>query len=315
MRIQEIAEKAGVSTATVSRVFSHHPNIREEIREKVFAVARECGYHPRLSTKQRNIVILFPYRAVYPIQSYVEMVLAELSSELAGRGYRVELLPRDNMERLRRIQFCGAVAIGLDPEELKTWDDCYAAPLVLIDRDAPSGVNGIFSIRSDEPQGMALAIGRLAERGCRRVGTIIYGEDGSGNTRIRYDGVVRALRNSGLPADPNLIRFSRNESYVEEIGKFLKLGVDGLFCPGGNAGIVAAYSLGLFGKRVPEDIALIASERSVFSRYASPPQTAISQDYTEQARLAADALDARLSGRDFPQRTVIPYKLILRDSA
>ena len=49
MKIQEIARLAGVSTATVSRVFSLHPNIRDEVRAQVFAVARSCGYHPRLS--------------------------------------------------------------------------------------------------------------------------------------------------------------------------------------------------------------------------------------------------------------------------
>ena len=62
------------------------------------------------------------------------------------------------------------------------------------------------------------------------------------------------------------------------------------------------------------DISLIASERTVFSRYATPPQTTISQNYAAQASAVADALDARLSGQPFPRRTVIPYQLILRDS-
>ena len=100
MRIQEIAEKAGVSTATVSRVFSHYPNIRKEVREHVFAVARECGYHPRLSTKQRNVVVITPYKLVYPVQAYVEMVMTELTRELSMRGCRIEILPHDNLERL-----------------------------------------------------------------------------------------------------------------------------------------------------------------------------------------------------------------------
>ena len=41
MTISEIAKLAGVSTSTVSRVFSHHPNIREDVRNHVFAVARQ----------------------------------------------------------------------------------------------------------------------------------------------------------------------------------------------------------------------------------------------------------------------------------
>ena len=43
MKIQDLAKLAGVSTATVSRVFGHHPNVRSEVRERVLAAARRCG--------------------------------------------------------------------------------------------------------------------------------------------------------------------------------------------------------------------------------------------------------------------------------
>ncbi len=314
MKIQEIAGLAGVSTATVSRVFSHHPNIRDEVREQVFAVARRCGYHPRLSARQRNIAVIAPYKSVYPVQSYVEMVLSELAHELAGRGYRIEILPQDNLEQLRRIPFCGAVGIGTDAELFHDWEARFAGPLVVVDREVPSEAREVYSVRSDEAQAMELAIGCLAENGCRRIGSIIYGLPGSGNTEIRRAGIRRALRRHGLPAADRLIRFATEEGYVEEVGKLLREEIDGLFSPGGNAGMVAAYALSLYGRSVPGDISLVASERTVFSRYATPPQTAISQDYAAQARAVADALDARLSGRDFPQRTVIPYRLIVRDS-
>ena len=101
---------------------------------------------------------------------------------------------------------------------------------------------------------------------------------------------------------------------AEEIGKLLKLGIDGLFCPGGNAGIIAAYVLSLYNRRIPEDISLVASERSMYSRYAIPPQTTITQDYAAQAKAVADLLDARRRGIAFPRHTVIPYRLIERDS-
>ena len=104
MKIQEIAKLAGVSTATVSRVFSHHPSIRPEVREHVFAVARQYGYHPRLSTRQRNVVILTPYHSVYPVQSCVDMILMALTQELPRRNFRLEILPVNNRERLDSIR-------------------------------------------------------------------------------------------------------------------------------------------------------------------------------------------------------------------
>ena len=78
--------------------------------------------------------------------------------------------------------------------------------------------------------------------------------------------------------------------------------------------LIAAYALSLYNRRIPDDISLVASERTMYSRYAIPPQTTITQDYAAQAAAVADALDSRLRGNPFPQRTVIPYRLIERDS-
>ena len=221
MKIQEIAREAGVSPATVSRVFANHPNIREEVREQVFAVARKYGYHPRLSSKQQNVVIVSPYHEIYPIRSYVEMVISELALALSARGYRIEMLPLDNLGQLERIRFCGAVSIGIDAEEFGNWEERFAAPLIVVDRDAPAGPGEIYSVRSDENQAMALGVGCLAEHGCRRVGVIIYGKPGIGNAELRREAALSALRRCGLPVSGRLVRFALTESYVEEVGRLL----------------------------------------------------------------------------------------------
>src|SRR5690606_30806992 len=70
--IRQIAEEAGVSTATVSRVFGNHPNVKVDVKERVFAVARAHGYFPRLSIRRRNVVLITPSWAEYPVQNYVE---------------------------------------------------------------------------------------------------------------------------------------------------------------------------------------------------------------------------------------------------
>jgi len=314
MKLQEIARLAGVSPATVSRVFSHHPNIREDVREHVFAIAKANNYHPRLSTKQRNVVIITPGEAVYPIRNCLEMVMMALTLELPKRGFRIEVLPQDNLDRLDSIQFCGAVAIGAEPDDFKKWSERFSVPLILVDRDAPPNSPDVYSVRSDEAQGMDLAIGHLYERGCRKIGCIIHGKAGTGNANIRRESIMKSLKARGLPASDALIYLAADDNYVEFIGKLLKLDIDGLFCPGGNAGIVTAYALSLFNKRVPEDVSLIASEHKLFSSYATPPQTTITQDHEALAGLAADVIEARLAGTPFPQRSILQYSLIVRDS-
>jgi LacI family transcriptional regulator len=186
MKLQDIARLAKVSPATVSRVFSHHPNIRPEIRQRVLLLAKEHGYFPRLSTKQKNVVIILPDEEIYPIRNCLEMVMMALTRELPRRDFRIEVLTQSNMDRLDSIQFCGAVAIGAEPDDFKHWDRLYSPPLVLVDRDVPVGAANVYSVRSDETQGMALAVEHFHERGCRKIGAIIHGLAGTGNADQRY---------------------------------------------------------------------------------------------------------------------------------
>jgi len=314
MTIQEIAALAGVSTATVSRVFSHHPNIRPELRDRVLAVARRHGYRPRLSAKQRNVVIVTPYKQLYPAAEFVDMITSELIRELVSDSFRVEIVPHDNLERLGEISFCGAIGIGIDPPD--EWDKWFSAPLIILDKIPRRPVPGVFYVHSDEFQGMELAVGHLAERGCRRVGAILHGAPGCGNVEIRREGILRALRKFGLPADPALVKISSEEGFFEEMGKLLQLGADGVFAGGGgNFGGIAAYCLSFYGRRIPADIRLVSSERHRISRYCIPAQTTISPDYAGLAAAAVEELRGRLAGEKVPAEVVLPYRLMVRDSS
>ena len=294
MKIQEIARLAGVSPSTVSRVFSHHPNISDEIREKVLAVARKYAYHPRLSSRQRNVVIITPYSSVYPVQCCVEMILMALTRELPRRGFRLEVLPQDNLERLDSIQFC--------------------VPLIIIDREAKKLSPEVYLVRSNEAQGMELAIDHLCRSGCRKIGCIIHGRPGTGNADIRYESIRQSLKKHDLPCDSTLIQFGNDEEYLELAGKLLRRNVDALFCPGGSGGILCAYAMSMFNRKIPEDISLIASEQTFFSRYGTPPQTTITPDYPALAGAVADVIEARIEGRKAPARNILPYLLIQRES-
>lgn len=316
MTISEIARLAGVSASTVSRVFSHNPNIRADVREHVFAIARKYGYHPRISNKQKNVVIITPYDSVYPVQSCVDMILMALTQEFPMRGFRVEILPVNNLERLDSIQFCGAVAIGAEPADFMNWSGRFSSPLVIVDRDTKKVPPDVYFVRSDEKQGMEAAIDHLHSRGCRKIGCIIHGDPGTGNADVRCEAICEALKARGLPGGDPLIYFSGtgNDKYVEIIGKLLKQNIDALFCPGGNAGIISQYALSLFSRRIPEDISLIASEQTFFSQYAVPPQTTVTQDYKAVAVAAADVIEARLDGIKVAPKTTLSYHLIQRDS-
>ena len=66
-----------------------------------------------------------------------------LTAVLPGRGFRIEVLPDDNLDRLESLQFCGAVAIGADPAAFKDWGVRFPPSLVLIDREAAPGSRNV----------------------------------------------------------------------------------------------------------------------------------------------------------------------------
>lgn len=315
MKIQEIARLANVSPSTVSRVFANHKNVRPEIREKVFALARANGYHPRLTVKQKNIVIITPYNSIYPVQSCVDMILMALMQALPEKGYRLEILPVNNLERLCSIQFCAAIAVGCEEGDFPHWDESFAAPLILMDRCVKKKRPGVYTVRSNEKQGMEKALDFLLERGCKNIGCLIHGEPGKGNSDIRYEAVTSYLKEKKLPLERRVCFTGTDSSrYVELTGKLLKEGIDALFCPGGNAGITVLYALSLFGKKVPEDVSLIASEQTFFSQYAVPPQTALSPDYGLLAEETASLIGKILEGGKAPGEIVVDCNLIPRES-
>ena len=187
---------------------------------------------------------------------------------------------------------------------------------MLVDRKGERMPPEVYQVRSDESQGMELAIDHLYERGCRKIGCIVHGDPGTGTADQRRAAIERALKARGLPANDYLIHFSGpgTERYVDLIGKLLRQNVDALFCPGGNAGIVSLYAFSLYNKRIPDDISLIATEQTFFSEYAVPPQTTVTQDYKAVAAAVADVIEARIDGRRAEPSTVLPYRLIKRES-
>lgn len=314
MKIQDLAKLAGVSPATVSRAFNQHPNIRDAVRQRILDLAEQHGYRPRATRKPRRAVVILPDHEIYPIRNCLEMVMAAIAKELPRRGFRIEVLPQSNLDRLGSLPCSGAVAVGADPADFAAWADRFPCPLVLVDRVAPAPARLVHAVRSDENQGMALAIGHLKARGCRKVGCVVHGVAGHGNADVRCAAIRRALISHGFASDDALIRISRDDGYVDTIGGLLRQEVDALFCPGGNAGIIASFALAQFNRRIPEDVSLIASENLQFSRLATPPQTTIAQDHLALANLVADIFDGYLAGEVPEAERTLPYQLIIRSS-
>lgn len=210
--IYDIAKKAGVSIATVSRVVNKSEGISEETREKVLKVADELGYHPQayaqgLARKKKNIIMV-----VVPVLSnyFFMEVLAGIQDEMTNYNYDLNIFniqsDGENMfpqvENILKRQLADGylfISTHLRDQELEKLKS-YDMPITLIDES----YQGMDSVVVDNEKGIEQAMHYFLENGLKRIG-MISGLKSSKPGQQRIEGYKKALSEAGVQIDEELI--------------------------------------------------------------------------------------------------------------
>ncbi|MFD1535441.1 LacI family DNA-binding transcriptional regulator [Nonomuraea guangzhouensis] len=324
LTIAQLAELAGVSTATVSKVVNGRSEVAPETRALVEGLIREHGYRRQRRRESPAALVELVFHALegdYPIEIIkgVEQVarehdLAVVLSELQHR----HVPGRSWIEGVLGRRPTGVIAVfsGLTDDQ----HDQLATrgiPLVLLD---PSGDPGhqVPSVGAGNWNGGLSATRYLVQLGHRRIG-IITGPDYALSSRARLDGYRAALDMAGVPIDPDLI--CRGDFLIEgglaQAHRLLRLPdpPTAIFaCNDGQAmGVYrAAYELGL---RIPDDLSVIGFDDLPPTRWAIPPLTTIRQPLTEMASAATTMLVRLAQGEPVAQsRIELGTELVVRSS-
>ena len=210
--IYDIAAKAGVSIATVSRVFNQSTNVSQKTRNKVLKVAESVGYHPQpyaqgLASKKLNTIM-----AVVPvISNYFFMeILGGIQDKLTKLGYDLSIFnvtgtgevffeQVEHVIRRRAAEGYLFISIHLHPDQ---WDKLqkYPVPITLVDEF----YEGFDSVSVDNVQGAYTATKTLLDAGYEKVG-MISALDTSKPIKDRIKGYKLAFEDSGKIFDSNLI--------------------------------------------------------------------------------------------------------------
>lgn len=209
--IYDIAKQAGVSIATVSRVFNQSNSVSESTRKKVLEVAEAVGYHPQayaqgLASRKSNTIM-----AVVPvISNYFFMeVLGGIQDKLAEIGYELTIFNVtsgdhlfEEVEHVLKRRWAEGylfISIHLQNEQwqkLKKFD----LPITLIDEH----FEGFDSVSVDNVQGAYRATKSLIEKGFKRI-SMLSALQTSKPIRDRMIGYKKALTESGITFDPNYV--------------------------------------------------------------------------------------------------------------
>lgn len=210
--IYDIAEKAGVSIATVSRVFSQSSNVSEKTREKVLKIAESVGYHPQayaqgLASKKSNTIM-----AVVPVMSnyFFMEILGGIQDKLTKLGYELTIYnvtgtgehffqQVEHVIRRRAAEGYLFISIHLSPDQ---WDRLqkYSVPITLIDEF----YEGFDSVSVDNIQGAYKATKELIDSGYKKIG-MISALASSKPIKDRIKGYELAFEDSELDYDPSLV--------------------------------------------------------------------------------------------------------------
>lgn len=159
--LKDIARYSGFSEATVSRALSGSSKISLNTKKKIIQAADKSGY----LTESHNLAIIVPW---LDFSRYLGILLTSLCLELQAYGFKPVIVSVDNLELLEEIPICGAISAMTCSGLERYWGEKHTWPLVCINTK-PFHLEGIFSVSSNEEQGMESLVKLLAEQGHRKI--------------------------------------------------------------------------------------------------------------------------------------------------
>ena len=325
--IYDIAKRAGVSIATVSRVLNGSNRVSDRTKSNVLEVASALGYQPHVSARslaRRKSSIV---SAVIPMLTnyfFVE-ILRGLQDRMAESEYDLLVFACRTMEEvdvqleraLQRGQSAGILVFS-SPMSPERADRLRASRqnVVLVD----CFHEGLDAVTTDNVFGGELATQHLIACGCRRIAMIMANPE-SVPARDRHTGYVKAMQEAGLPVEPHLVATSKevlHHGYTEQEGYVAMQSLlkdecypDGVFATSDIQAIGALRAIREASLEVPRDIRVVGFDDILISRHVG--LSTVRQPMYEMGVMAADRLIARIETREQPRgQTELSPRLVVR---
>lgn len=326
--ITDVANKAGVSSTTVSYVISGKRYVSDTLKEQVFKAMKEIGYKPNNLARSLRLGKSDTIGLVIPDSS--NLFFAEIAKHIEDlgfkNGYTVFLCNSDDMiekqreyiEVLIAKQVDGIVFISVSNDE-DTINNLNSAgiPFVIVDREEDDATTDIILV--DNYLGGYIATSYLISLGHKKIGTIT-GPSPVNPSSYRYQGYLKALKDHEIKFRKEYVttgdfRFMSGFIAMEKLLK-LQQSPSAVFVQNDMMVLGAYRAINKLGLRVPEDISIVGYDNSPIAEIMTPSLTTIAQPIYEIAKSTINILLGRIKGNkdDFPARITLKPEIIVRDS-
>lgn len=327
--LKEIAQLAGVSRSTVSRVINDEPKVRAEVRQRVWRVVKELGYHPNAaarslvsrSSQTLGVVIPETLDTVF-VNPFFPSVLRGIAEAINENKYHLMLsmirgpMQDDFYRRALRGQMLDGVIIVSALADAPLISRLVRDRMLFVSIGRYVHESDVNYVDVDNTQGARRAVEHLLKGGRRRIATIA----GPSNMMAGLDrlaGYREALREAGLAVDEALVKEGRfdEDSGFEALEQLLPLEPDAVFVANDLMAVGALHALRQAGRRVPDQVALVGFDDAPVAMFTDPPLTTVRQPMHQLGVTAVNLLLRLLQdGAQGPLHEVLPTELIVRAS-
>ena len=330
VRLQDVADHAGVSVKTVSNVVHGHPSVSRPMRTKVQASIEALGYVPNVSarslrTGRSGLIGLAVPRVSDP---YFSEVAAAVIDAAARRGLSVlgeqtggdAVRENDVLLGRRPTIVDGLIFSPISVTQAALDEASPASPLVLLGEHLMASQRSRVAV--DNVAASAQAVGHLLDIGRRRIAAVGAKRGSTAATaELRLAGYRRALTEGDLELDPALevatTHFTRAEG-VRAVESLIASGTsfDALFCFNDLLALGAIEALQQRGRAVPADVAVMGFDDIDEGRHTSPDLTTVAANLGLLADAAVESLVRRLDDPSTPEgdSIVVPHRIVIRGS-
>ncbi|MEK3767841.1 LacI family DNA-binding transcriptional regulator [Paenibacillus sp. FSL R5-0887] len=336
---KEVAELAGVSEATVSRVLNNVGPIKEETKERVLAAALKLGYTPSslaqsfARRRSGNLGVVMPYLPKARLFStyYFSEILSGIGSKAREEGYDLLMLFRNAEEpmdynelfKMRKIDACIVLGAKEEPGELASLRRLKEEdhPFCLINQHFAG--EAFHEVDADHVEGSWQAAKHLLEQGFTRI-AFLNGPESYSNSRDRLTGYTRALAEVNLSVDSSLLfegNFSRKSGIIaaKEMLPLLNE-IDAIMAA--NDRMAIGLQQGLQELGIPRDRlpAIVGYDDSEAAELTTPALSSVRVPFYELGELAAAQI-IELLGNNLAEVPVpavqikLPTELVIRASS
>ena len=325
--LEEVAERAGVSRATVSRVVNGQTTVAEDLRQAVEAAAAELGYVPHAAARSLvthrtdSVALILPEspNRVFSDDQFFPSVIRGVAAELDAAGKLLVLLTTGSAEARSRAERY-AVGGHVDGVMFASLHDADLLPELMLRRGVPVVCNGLPHVAApcidvDHVGGVRGAVAYLIAKGRKRIATVAGPQDMVAG-RARLDGYRQALAAADRRAIVAVGDFTAESGHAG-MRQLLadEPDLDAVFVASDLMAHGALQALREAGRRVPEDVAVIGFDDISLATYCDPPLTTVRQPIAEIGRSMARAMLRLLEGLEVEPLTILPTELVLRESA